>query len=349
MRLPILFATTILFSAPAWSAEQGTYRPGQSYYSIHAQSPGQCEQQCLGDAQCKVWNFVRVQTSPTGAVCEFKARISQPISSPISISGESPSAFDSMKIIQAGLRTIRVGQPPATVPPRTYAAKQQISRQNRLNPTIKVGAVPRPQINQSRQILSRPPPQNQQMAYAPVRAPIAAPSGPHQQYASYQNRPQSINDQLSNLDPAPEQKRLPLAQPTSIIRHNLGTPEYQASRAAQPKFRPHLDAQSLPPTQPQPMRNPISRPEPSQTPSFIEPSLSAASQLSSQIIEPRIDPGLAGAPVTAQPSRNALYGSLFDDVKTPRTLQKSDVNLDPEAPIPTVSSVPVSNIDQSPL
>ena len=64
------------------------------------------------------------------------------------------------------------------------------------------------------------------------------------------------------------------------------------------------------------------------------------------VISPSIDSGLAGG----VPSRRSglgdpLFGSLYDDVKAPKTLTAKDIPTDPDAPIPTVTSVPIKRLD----
>ena len=109
-----LFAT--LLSAPAFAADLGTYRPGTPYSSTVAGGADVCDSHCAGDAQCRGWNYVKPNPRAAG-VCEFLSSVSSPISSPISISGESQSAnsFSSL-VTSGGTNTIRVGTQTAPRP-----------------------------------------------------------------------------------------------------------------------------------------------------------------------------------------------------------------------------------------
>jgi hypothetical protein len=74
-----------------------------------------------------------------------------------------------------------------------------------------------------------------------------------------------------------------------------------------------------------------------------------------------MSPSMAGAPpaprrvaipseLSPRPmgSGDQLFGSLFDDVKVPRPIDPQ-LAADPDAPIPTVSSVPVAPVQTAPL
>ena len=80
MRLFSLLAVTTLLSAPAFAADLGTYRPGSPYHSVVAPGADVCESHCAGDAQCKGWNYVKVNPRAPG-VCEFNAKSVSPIES----------------------------------------------------------------------------------------------------------------------------------------------------------------------------------------------------------------------------------------------------------------------------
>jgi len=53
MRFVTLSLFAALLSAPAFAADQGTYRPGTPYNSTVAGSANACDSQCTGDAQCR--------------------------------------------------------------------------------------------------------------------------------------------------------------------------------------------------------------------------------------------------------------------------------------------------------
>lgn len=123
----------------AVAADQNTYRPGQAYMKTAANSHETCAQQCQGDAQCRGWNFVRPNPRTATGICEFNARVAQPVSSAISVSGEVVTSVDPLmsRAIPAGSRTRRVGTP--TVEQRKPATPAQRPTQIRRMP------VPTPQ------------------------------------------------------------------------------------------------------------------------------------------------------------------------------------------------------------
>lgn len=98
-----------MMAAPVLAQDLGTYRPGQAYQSVSSSGADVCNSHCAGDAQCRAWNYVKV--NPKGAgVCEFLASASAPVHSPISISGENISQQSySRPLSQGGTNTVRVG------------------------------------------------------------------------------------------------------------------------------------------------------------------------------------------------------------------------------------------------
>lgn len=127
MRFITLSVFAALLSVPAFAADLGTYRPGTPYNSVVAPGADVCDNQCAGDAQCRGWNYVKPNPKAPG-ICEFLSTVSSPISSQISISGESLSATPFSSRLSAGptnttrvgtqsasrMNTIRVGQTPNT-------------------------------------------------------------------------------------------------------------------------------------------------------------------------------------------------------------------------------------------
>lgn len=333
MRLLTVSIIGIVFlPASALASEPGTYRAGSAYLSMSAQSPDQCISYCTGDAQCKGWNFVTVNQS--GSICEFNSRLATPIASPISISANTASSINHSRLIPAGQRTVRVGQTP--------------SQARRIAASVKrVGQVPR--HTQNAQATSR----------NVVRMPLPQ-SNPRQQIANYRSPVHSISTPRS-ASQMPRQAMIPAAVqpnrgltpqldvlPASVPRTNVAV-----SRAAeQRRFQPMLD------TRPQqqrqtylPDQNELSAPErPQYKPPTIRAediaSIPTLSQMPSNKPRPSIESGLAGGPVAATlPPSSSLYGSLYDDVKAPRSLNLSDIPQDLDAPIPTVKSVPVEALD----
>jgi len=357
MRLALFIGTFLLLAPAAWSADPGVYRPGPSYLSVYAQTPDQCQSQCQGDAMCKIWNYVQVANSPTGAICEFKARISKPIPSQISISGENPNAFDSVKIIPAGHRTTRVGSP------AMQYRSPSVNLRRVQNQTIRVGTIPIPQPAPAPVSVSQTRHNNVAMQQRAAR--------PHINLQRQDGQSHSINTQLSPLTNY-AQSPPPMVAQRPAFRHTLDTsaphmaaapilseprqthlpPAYEPSEPR--RIRPHLDntEQNYADLQSAPT---VSAPIAPSHPRLSEMAVAAPPTISRQVSEisnqrpaAPIESGLAGGPVRPS-AQNSLFGSLYDDVKAPHTLQSSDVKLGPDAPIQTVDSVPVGTVDVSPL
>lgn len=106
-------------------------------------------------------------------------------------------------------------------------------------------------------------------------------------------------------------------------------PLQPSSQALAPSAAPRPAAQNR--AQPSPQIGLAGQPTP---PQFAQKRVSIPSELS---------PRAMGAP-----AQNSLFGSLYDDVKVPRPIDPSTA-ADPNAPIPTVSSVPSAPIHSSPL
>ena len=178
--------------------------------------------------------------------------------------------------------------------------------------------------------------------------------------AGYQQQPANTANRLPAYGsrPSPQQIQRPMQAPAQMpqavnrLKPQLDTfaPPPQATPisvapAQQPSFKPLLDTVAAAPAnavQPQP--NPALAPQ-AQAPN-APPSLS---QLKPGPSTRQADPRLAGPPASVAQAQNSLFGSLYDDVKAPRALTASDIPDDLDAPIPTVSSVPVAQIDQNPL
>jgi len=147
MRILTLSVVATLMSVPAFAADLGTYRPGTPYHSSVSAGADVCDSQCAGDAQCRGWNYVKPNPDAPG-ICEYLSTVSSPISSQISISGESLSAASySPLVTSGGTNTIRVGT--------------QVSSSK---PTIRVGKAP-----SSRRVIRQPIPQRSQAQGASTR------------------------------------------------------------------------------------------------------------------------------------------------------------------------------------
>ncbi len=339
--IPVI--TTFSFAFSSYAGDVGTYRPGNIYLSIPAQSPEQCANQCSGDAQCKSWNFVTVRQNQ--AVCEFNARKSEPIASAVSISGDNPSAIDSARLIPTGHRTTRLGHSSA---PRFVSRPGNVTR---------VGAVPaaQPPAIQHRQRITQPIPQQAQSIAVVHRPPVqstspalAQPGFRHSLDMSQNAAPvrtvQRPNIQSSNAQrPAsrsPFARRVPANNPLPNAGGTI------TNNAAESEFAPMLEAAS----QSRIEQNPMAPVPPRSAAAPARPDMPSLSDIPQNILAPSIDSALAGGPLNRPaPRGDALYGSLFDDVKAPRGLTADDIPMDPDAPIPTVTSVPIERLDVAPF
>lgn len=105
---------SVLLAGSVQAMEPGTYRPGQPYHSSKAGSAYACSAQCQSDNRCQSWNFVSVNRDAKYGVCEYNAQRVAPVSSPVSISGDSIAAGrTSTQMVSAGTRTLRVGSMPS--------------------------------------------------------------------------------------------------------------------------------------------------------------------------------------------------------------------------------------------
>lgn len=342
MRHFLSTAIIAVFSvSSSYAGDVGTYRPGNIYLSVPAQSPDQCSAQCSGDAQCKSWNFVKVR--PEQAVCEFNSRKSHPVTSPISISGDNPTAYDSARLVPIGHRTTRIGQ---TASSHLVPQPGSVTR---------VGAIPAPQsrVQTPRQRIVQPVPQSVNPILArssAVRAPSPQANAVHAPVRH--QAPMPFSHSLESQPPAPVRAPVPapvhapVQQPQTPASENRPVRSPFASRAAttpQTGFKPLLDSQIA-------QRPPAAQRPQTESYSLPKPSMPSLSEIPQNVLAPSIESGLAGGPTrSAPPSGNSLYGSLYDDVKAPKILTREDIPTDPNAPIPTVTSVPIEKLDVQPF
>ena len=127
MRFFYILAVSTVLSTPVSAADLGTYRPGAPYHSVPAPGADVCENQCAGDAQCRGWNYVKVNPRSPG-VCEFNSKPASPIESPISISGEG-AALLAPNIAIGSTNTVRVGTDSKA---KTRPTNRQISPTRRI-------------------------------------------------------------------------------------------------------------------------------------------------------------------------------------------------------------------------
>lgn len=305
----LTFATAVLCSsallAPtAVAADAGTYRPGNAYNSITANTPDICEMQCSGDAQCRSWNFVRISDMSEG-VCEFNDNISSPVPSAISISGDNVSRARAPRVVTGQTNTVRVGAPTAALTssqPRTSAPSYAPA-----------------------------PPQ-----YRPMQQSVAAPRAP--QVSPNQFRHSLEEGRPAFAQTAPRPQMAPTAQIPSAAQMTTAAPPAYAH--ADPRLQQQLQqrlqaAQNQPPALTYPPTAPASAPQnlaaagtgyasPPGVPPLLEGSASYMSPEMAGAPQPprRVNIPLELAP-RAMGSGDSLFGSLYDDVKVPRPIDPS--------------------------
>lgn len=296
MRTVVTFLAILCLAAltgAAFAMDPGTYRPGQPYHSSKSDSAYACSAQCQSDSQCQGWNFVTVKRGAKFGICEYNARRAAPVSSPVSVSGDSIAANrTSTQLISGGSRTLRVGSQPSAQP-RFSRVPQNTSRQVISQPTAQ---------HPTQQAVHRP---------APTRRPLHA----------LDTLPQRAAPQ-----PAPR----PVTTPR--FQHSLEATQPMNSQSQRaPVQRPQMRAPQRPAYAPQANPRPVAatRAQPTRLPL---PKVEA---------RPMENRPMARAPIQ---TRNSLYGSLHDDVIVPKPLTPADIPLDPNAPIPTVRSVPTQKV-----
>ncbi len=264
----LLASAGMLIPTYAIAEEAGTYRPGQAYHSVIANSPMQCASQCQGDAQCKGWNFVRPRQMARTGVCEFNAQKVTPVPSPISISGDNETVRTSRQIVSAGSRTVRVGssvvpapspqpvpaeqvqpsepvyaaqtrrfQTPTTQPVRAYSANQALQ-------TSPVMTMQRGNAGHQQAVAPQPP----QMRIAHnLDEPDYNPSQGMMRQTVRHNSGQSRQAKLAGAQPAPRASQQSPVPPHMRIQHYLDGPsQIAAYQAPQPNgfTQPQMGAQT---------------------------------------------------------------------------------------------------------
>ncbi len=371
MRLYSILALTTLLSAPAFAADLGTYRPGSPYHSVVAPGADVCQSHCAGDAQCRGWNYVKVNPRAPG-VCEFNSKTASPIESAISISGNG-SMSAAPNLVQGRTHTVRVG---TSVAPKARAQTRPQVRQ--VSPTRRVvrQAVPqqiRPQQTVARTPLARglslteqqnnyrrstghakPAPQTRQQAAQPQRQMTREQYMRQQQAARQQQaqRPQVQNPRGPRLMRDPR-IAAPQHQPPRF-QHNLDgagrrmtAPQgYPTQAAPQNTGRPPVGV----PIGPQARRLQNQRPQ-AQRPQGPLPRSSATNPVTHQNAGGRQAEAQQRAAyqpaLTAEQAQQSLFGSLNDDVRGPKPLLRAP--LDPDAPIATAQSRPTQPVTQEQL
>jgi len=274
MRGLSLFILSSVLALPAFAVDPGTYRPGMTYDSISAANANICESQCSGDAQCRGWNFVKINPTQTTGICEFNAREAAPVPSPYSISGDNISQFRSAKLIQGRNNTVRVGDVAGSVQRSAPATKRRVVREpipQRLQPQSTSYQKPPVQrrINTQHQLssnngtskgienLSLTQQQNlqrQKSQYA-ARQALKSRQRPNQTQASRQNQPmlqrphfQHALDDAHSAKPAQQAMRTPRATVSQSSRF-AGDPRLQQRVQRQRQMSPTVTQTA--PTHPQ--------------------------------------------------------------------------------------------------
>lgn len=316
----LTFAAT--FAAPLSAADANAYRNGQTYASTPAPSPMVCELQCSGDAQCRSWNFLPPRSPGAFGQCQLNATSGQAMSHPFAISGAAPGAQQSYdgRVIAAGTRTSRIGQPAIAPAPQ---------------PRVIRGAVRRPMPAAQPQMMRPGAPQMRQAA-AP-RAQMPRPIVRQRQLAPT-TRPQAP------IAPAPVQNA-PRPAPQAPAASLSLTEQQNLQRFGQ---------QSAPT---RPMPAPQAAPAAPRMIPAAAPRMPAPSMIGRPAPAPIPPGGFAPLPIQDQanaPAMDRLYGSLYDDtspkkVKMPLYSERP-VN-DPDAPVVTTVPAPTTpvRVDSLPL
>ncbi len=357
MRLFSILALTTLLSAPAFAADLGTYRPGSPYHSVVAPGADVCESHCAGDAQCRGWNYVKVNPRAPG-VCEFNSKSVSPIESAISISGAGGASI-APGLIQGNTNTVRVGTRPAPKPRanrvtvgRTPSGRRIVREavSQRVSPSQTVARMPAQsgsltaQQNKYRAATGHATPQAQrpapQRGARLMRDPrIQAPqqAGPRFQH---------------NLDGTPRGQMMarptaPLARDSQMRGPQRRSPDMRNSQRRDAQGRPLIGVpigqRAQPQAKPQAARR--TAPLPQQR---IIPKSSVNSPVTHSNGQQRLQAAAQRqAQLSYEQAQQSLFGSLNDDVQAPRPMVAPPA--DANAPIPTSQARPTQPVEQSML
>ena len=346
MRIFTFSVFAALLSAPAFAADLGTYRPGTPYNSTVAAGADICDNQCAGDAQCRGWNYVKPNPRAAG-ICEFLSSVSTPISSQISISGESQAATPAYSRVTQGAtntirvgtqavansRTTRVGQSPSGRRIIRQAPQQQISAQQASTRPVEDMSLTAQQ-NRYRMgqagvkpaaphVHAQRPQPNQRPMFRPIL------DAPAPQIRAQQPRQPQIR-------PPHKQASRRMTGPRRVQGRGASAPQFQDPRTQQPRqqFQPP-QAQAPVPQQGQsrpPVGQPITATQGPTRPQRTTPGQRLA-QLTAQTRAQAASMPPAG-PVALEPqqARKSLFGQLNDDVA-----------------MPTASAVPTQPVTEQPL
>lgn len=373
MRIFSVLVLASTFSVPAFAADLGTYRPGAPYHSVIAPSADICQNQCDGDAQCRGWNYVKVNPRAPG-VCEFNSKPANPIESVISISGEGASLI-APNISVGSTNTVRVGtssspKPRASVrqsSPNRRVIRQVVPQQIRPEQAVARGPISNHpvlhhsgpnQFVQGGSLKNQQNFQRQQTGHLPLQ--VRNPNVPNavQQQAALPQYPQThprVQARQQVRPQLPQQRLLrdprvqyPQSGRVPGFSHNLDGAPQQLKQFQQ---RQILQQRQIPQGRP-PLGVPITAPAPQAS----QPTASVNTPpVNHQNVHARIQESqIAAAPRSAQfrgssveQAQASLFGNLNDDVIVPRPLLS--LPRDKNAPIATSQSRPSIPVVQEPL
>ena len=335
----ILLVSALVASTFAIAQDPGTYRPGQPYAASPAAAASICNTQCKGDAACRGWNFVRTNPRQKNGICEFNAIAVDPIYSAISVSANQTQIINATgqnRIISAGVRTTRIGEPTPVAQDKALTRKPQRAAQSPATRRIIRKDVPsqtRPQTAAFNHNLGNVPqslPAQGLTRQQQVRAPNTA----------YNNRPNitrttnGLPPRAPNgLNPAHAQRVIPTSrQADPRLQQQLLRGQGATINTARDTTAPQQNIQA-------PRRGGLIQ-------ALTQPRNRAPLTAQSQATRPQATL-LPPRPVTVEEaSQRSLYGHLNDDVATPKQLTLQDLATPNDQPIPTVTSVPVKPIDR---
>lgn len=345
MRLSPVFIGIISlgFVSTSYAAEPGTYRPGQPYTASNTGSADQCQRHCLGDAQCRGWNFIRPRQEMAGGICELNSVSVSPVPSPHSVSGAGVITRDPSRVIPTGSNTYTVGKPVTT------SIATNTIRVGTPGPTMQRPAHTPSQVTPTRRKIVEPVPQSRispaMASHRPVTpTPAQRPAAPKAPALGYQH---SLDAQHPAYQRHPNAPQTQARQaPTSQHQH-----QYQAAPVTDPRARrlqDRLKQQQMASAAPSPVTQPTQPPARANVsqsgqqplpPGYAPPTRTAPQPSAPHLMQPKIPPGISVAQ-----AEQSLYGSLYDDVTAPRSLKPEDIPMDADAPIATVSSVPTKPV-----
>ncbi len=368
MRLFSVLVLASTLSAPAFAADLGTYRPGAPYNSIIAPAADICQNQCAGDAQCRGWNYVKVNPRAPG-VCEFNSKPASPIESAISISGEGASLLGP-NISVGSTNTVRVGTAPApsqrdtvrrTSPnrrvvrqalPQQIRPEQTVARRPISNRPIQNGSLQQQQ-NYFRQQTGHAPEQfrNPNDPYA-IQQQTNLPQYPPQYPSWSQAGSQAGNQTGARALPqiAPQQRLL--RDPRVQYQHPGQAHQFNHNLEGSPQQLHQLQQSQMQVPQTRP---PIGVPIVGAAPQGPLVKASVNNPITHQNDQVRIQEAQIAAEHHAPQIRGtsfhqaqaSLFGNLNDDVNVPRPL--FDLPFDQNAPIATSQSRPTTPVIQESL